>query len=441
MRIDQRTSLDSAPEPSPDRPETVRRGAKWLSTAVLALLMAGTSWAVASWVSPWLVPPYLILMALLLSPGSARPPGDRARTGSDSSGRDRPARPGDLADDDIDDDDDDGNETSSDGPASAGPSEDGSEPESGSGGGPASKSPKARRGKARVKKARAIPEPTEATWLQVAPGKFVRVEASEGSSGPAGPHTSLGVPAEVPATPQPSESDDPAPSEAPEGLDPIEEPPGDSAEPGPEARPGEGPGIVGGPVEEPREADPTGEVESEPPGDRAGDETAGPSRTFEAAEAVDGITPQAEAPFEGPETTGLALSEPPEASGGRERVVEDWTPSPLADVPPEPADDRGAPLEGIDPTETAVDETVLDDADPCEGAAPPPLDSSRDADPSETEPLTSAPPGTPPPRWPWRLAPRARTRVGHPPLRSIGRESPPRRPLRSSGAARRPPDP
>ena len=56
--------------------------------AMLALLMAGTSWAVASWVSTWLVLPYLILMALLLSPSTSTGSrqGDPASEGSEIVG-------------------------------------------------------------------------------------------------------------------------------------------------------------------------------------------------------------------------------------------------------------------------------------------------------------------------------------------------------------------
>ena len=82
-------------DPSPDRPATARTRARVASTAVLALLMAGTCWVVASWVSAWLVPPYLILMALILLPSAGRPQGDAGRGRGDADPADAlgPARP------------------------------------------------------------------------------------------------------------------------------------------------------------------------------------------------------------------------------------------------------------------------------------------------------------------------------------------------------------
>ena len=119
MRDDQEgTSPDRPEDPSPDRPTTARTRASGLSMAVLALLMAGTSWAVASWVSAWLVPPYLILMAVLLFPSAGRPEGDPGEAESEKSNSLRPAHSGE----DLDDPD-----VPSGGSASAEPSEDGSE--------------------------------------------------------------------------------------------------------------------------------------------------------------------------------------------------------------------------------------------------------------------------------------------------------------------------
>ncbi len=189
MRIDLGTNPDRPDEPSTDRPETARTGFRGVSIAVLALLIAGTSWAVASWVSAWLVLPYLILMALILSPSAARPQGEPDEEASDDPTR-QSAQPIDGSDDP---------EPASDTPASAEGSEAGSEQ------GTSATPTKGRRGKGRARKAKPLPEvPTEATWVQVAPGKFVRVEGPDNPA-EAGPHEPVGVPVEVPVTPQASE--------------------------------------------------------------------------------------------------------------------------------------------------------------------------------------------------------------------------------------------
>ena len=397
--------------------------------ALLALLMAGTSGAVASWASIWLVPPYLILMALLLAPPAGRPQGDPDGGGSESPDHLRPARPVGGLDDP---------EASEDGPASAG------RPEGESGQGPASGPAKARRGKARGKKARQpVPGPTEATWVQVAPGKFVRVEASE-TSGQAGPHAPVGVPVEVPTTPRPPENGEAQPSESANG------PPGGNdlaAEPLEDAGSAPFDNVEGGPG-----GDPTGDVESESTATFEVDETAGSPGSVEGTPAADGNAPRAGDPFEGTEAgwpdvgseravddRGWAGAEG-EGSEPGEAPAEDPGPTAaptLADVPPEDADEWGATLEGTDPTETPVDETDLDDAGPLE-LAPPEPGPSRDADAPETDAFPGPSGGSD--RRPGRLAPPAWTRVGHPP-RALDRRATPRRPVRSPGPARRPTDP
>ena len=232
---------------------------------MLALLIAGTSWAVASWVSAWLVPPYLILMALILSPSTPNSTGrhqrEPASEGLESSDNLRPASTGREA--------------------STTPILDGwpglvreLRKTTGRSRAPRRSPPRARRGKARAKKAKPLPELAEATWVQVAPGKFVRVEAADGSTGQAGPHSPVGVP--VPRSPttttsgirgkartlrsgpkaRPEDEATPAPEsearpEVPiEGLDPLEGPIEDA---GPAFDPVEGP-----------EGDPTGAFESGP---------------------------------------------------------------------------------------------------------------------------------------------------------------------------------
>jgi hypothetical protein len=398
--LDQETSPRIPPDPAPDRPTTARTWGKWASTALLlALLLAGTSWAVASWVSPWLVLPYLILMALLLFPSTGRHQGAPGSEGSGSEALDnsRPARRLEGSDDP-----DFPSETSD----SSGPPEDGSESEQAA----SSKPLKARRGKGRVKKAKLQPDLiTEATWVQVAPGKFVRVEAADDSTGQAGPHSRVGTPVEPPATPQRLEFEgDEAPPEEPSPLEgPIEDA-------GPAFDPVEGP-----------EGDPTGDVKSGSSTDLFEEsETAGSPGIIEETSATDGNAPQAEGSLEGLEARSPDV---------RFEAVED-----LTDVRLEDADERGATLEGTDPTETPVDETDLDDAGPVEVALRE-LEFSRDADLSATETLPE--PSIGPSCWPWRLASVAQTRVGHHPPRSIARKSPPGRPLRSRQGARRPPDP
>jgi hypothetical protein len=362
--------------------------------AVLALLMAGTSWAVASWVSVWLVPPYLILMALLLFPSAGRLHGDPAEAESARSNPLQPAMPGE---------DLDGAESAPDGSASAESSEGNSEP------GAASSPTRARRGKGRAKKAKPVPEPAEATWIEVAPGKFVRVEASE-TSGQAGPHAPLGVPVEVPSTPQPWLAE---------------------------------------------EGNPIGEVESE---SRAGlevDETAGSPELSEGPSAADGNAPRAEGSLEELEAPGSGADfeadhDRAEADPSGESMEDDEGersslsnyPEPveslaLADVPSEEVDGWGETEDEADPTEITVDETDLDDAGPF-NAEPHDHDLSEDADVSETEAFPASSECAT--WWPRRLAPRAGTRVGHP-LRSTGRGRSPRRPIRSVEAARHPLDP
>jgi hypothetical protein len=412
--------------------------------------MAGTSWAVASWVSPWLVLPYLILMALLLFPSTGRPPGEPASGGSDASDPLRSARPAEGLDDP---------DTLSDGPDSSGLPEEGSEQAA------SSKPARARRGKGRVKKARPAPEPAEATWVQVAPGKFVRVEAADESKGQAGPHSRVGDPVEVPTTPQRLEEfEEGDPSDRAEGQAEDEAPQGDESDarsefPTGESSPFEGPiedaGAAFEPIEGP-EGDLTEDVESAASTAFVEEgETAGSSGTFEGTSAADGNAPRAEGSFESPEarTPDIPFEEAVEDRPRVETVegypVEDDLSSPLedpepdspgafADVPPEETDERGATLEGTDPTETPVDETDLDDAGPNE-VDPLELESSRDADLSATGPLPR--PSSGPSCWPWRLSPGPRTRVGHAPPRSIVRTPPPGRPVRSRRGARRPRDP
>jgi hypothetical protein len=347
---------------------------------MLALLMVGTSWAIASSASIWLVPPYLILMAWLLFPHSVgRPSGALDESGPNESDSLPPAKAGEASDALLEN------------PALAGSVDDGSEPAT------SPTPPKARKGKGRGKKVKPVIEPIEATWVQVAPGKFVRVEASEASN-PAGPHSSLGDSAEVDATPQPSDraETEPVESESTTAEVITEEP--------------ESPGIFEGPSA----------VDGNAPQDEGLLEATESARLDPLAEAVDDRI-EAEPVVGGLEDEGerSSLSEAFEPSGSPD----------LTDVAPEAEEEWEEPLEEADPTETTVDETDFDDAGPFVGDDP----HEPDASLGGTDELKTR--STP--CWPWRLAPRALNRGGHP-SRMTGRPSPVRRPVRSSGPTPRP---
>ena len=435
MRIDHgtipetgtRTSTGGRPTAAHPRPGVV-------VPAVLALLMAGTCWAVASWFSAWLVPPYLILMALILSPSPGRPSGIPVEGGSGPATDAGPADPPGSTD----------RSSPEASPATAGAS--GGDPDRAAASGPA----RARRGKGGPRKARPSTVPLEATWIQVAPGKFVRAEAS-GPMAESGPHDFAGAPVETPApSPPPSDTDEADAPDRAQVPGPEEAPPGADPGPGPRAAI-DGPGLVDGPIED----DPPGFDPVEGPGgdpgpgspiDPEADGEAGSPRFVEELSAADGIAPQADGPFDRSEAgrPDAVLEEVDDRAWSIPRGSRDaraTTPGPTGADPEgwpesEEADETIATGEGADPTETAVDETVLDDADPVLAALDD-LDTSHDAAP----PDPTAPQGVPtgPTRRPWRLAPRVMARVGSDP-RSTG-EAPPRRPVRSKRPSRRPPDP
>jgi len=446
--IDPETNNPDQPDdPSPDRPTTVRPRASWASTAILALLMVGTSWAVASWVSEWLVPPYLILMALLLFPSTGRPPGDPASDGSDLSESSRPSSTVEGPDD-LD--------SPPDGRDSPGSPEEGSEPAT------SSKPVKARRGKGRAKKVKPAPEPTEATWIQVAPGKFVRVEAADESQGPAGPHSPVGEPVEVPATPQGWLFEGDAASGRSEDQVDDAAPPGASSDTGSED-PTEPTSPIEAPIEEPEaafdsiegpEVDLTEEVESATSADFEEESEPGESPE-DREETADGLAPEAEESqeiFEATSPDALseeAVEEEPGVDLEEGFSVEDdstsWAEDPEHDRPvagaeamTEDPDDWEENIEGTDPTETTVDETDFDDAGPSEVEAHE-IESLESPDLDTTEPLPN--PSGGPSRWPGGLVPRAWTPVGHAPSRSIPRTTPPGRSPRSRRGVRRPSDP
>ncbi len=152
--------------PDPGRTPPPRASVARALPVFVGGLVLGTSAAVAM-VAWWLVPPYLALMAFLLLEPAGRRVSATNPAGPESapSGASAPAGMPDPA-------------------AAAGP--DGPSPPT-----DATPAPKARRGgKGRgTRKARPAVEPAPAAWVQVAPGKFVRVEAGTPSA-ETGPHSS-----------------------------------------------------------------------------------------------------------------------------------------------------------------------------------------------------------------------------------------------------------
>jgi hypothetical protein len=155
----------------PDNPSTAVRLAPLRSRAAKALpvllggLVLGTSVAVA-FVSWWLVAPYLVLIGFLLYEPDGRRVNATNPAGPESestSGDHTPAGATDPADDA------------------------GSDDASGEARGGTTATTKARRASRKTRKARNVVEPAPATWLQVAPGKFVRVEPGAYPAGH-GPH-------------------------------------------------------------------------------------------------------------------------------------------------------------------------------------------------------------------------------------------------------------
>lgn len=173
MRHD-KLSNDPAPPAARDaagpRPTRLARAWPW----ALAILVLSTCWAVAM-ISVWLVVPYLGLMVLLLAPSGPRGAStdrDGGRQAPDRTApRERtatePPRNGQPG---ADVDGDSTGDADADTQAATGPE---AGPET------LDSSPtRSKRGKGRGRKARTAPpaEPVEASWVQVAPGKFVRVE-------------------------------------------------------------------------------------------------------------------------------------------------------------------------------------------------------------------------------------------------------------------------
>ena len=172
MRQNDPSSI-SGPPTTPDQRPPARVPA-WAWSGALVVLMVLTSLAVAS-VSVWLVLPYLALMALILF----TPPGRRER-GEDHGARSRrqgPVGGEELADDRAEAGVEDGAVDR----ASADPAAETElvvEPAEATASDSEPRAVKTRRGKGRMRKAKAVAESpgATATWIQIGPGKFVRVE-------------------------------------------------------------------------------------------------------------------------------------------------------------------------------------------------------------------------------------------------------------------------
>ena len=322
LRVRDDDGQDPSPdrETSTDRPATARPRSKVAQISGLALLMVATSWVVAASVSPWLVPPYLLLMAALLSPSPARreaatataegAPGD-SDFPSDSTGRfpstSSSARAGAI--------EGDSGETAT-----------------------ATIPSKGRRGKGRARKGRpTLLEPAEATWVEVAPGKFVRSEPASRSTVD-GPHGDVAGPPD-PSITTPTHLEAAADDEGSTLVRPSTE----------------------GALEAPqiglgRELASSSELE---PIER--DEHARPEPR---AQAVDGNTPRAEGdrggswtaqPGDGPESEDDDRAWTPREAPGPTEIRA------RPEAPPEPADDRPTEaVEGPEPPEAHVIATTAE---------------------------------------------------------------------------------
>jgi hypothetical protein len=148
-----------------------RRARRWrmaLWPLALAVLVPPTCWAVAT-VSPWLVPLYLlVILGTIYTPGgrpASRLAGSRVIPQSEGAS-DRAGVTNDV---------EDSSRTEGDRPLGEADVREEAPPAMAEG--VATAPSKVRRGRGRAKgKPKAAPEPTQAAWVRVGPGKFVRVE-------------------------------------------------------------------------------------------------------------------------------------------------------------------------------------------------------------------------------------------------------------------------
>ncbi len=169
-------------------PAPTRSGFNPWKVLALLMLVAGTCGAVTLLASVWLVPPYLVVMALILFPtGGTRPnpPNSTQPAGSTHSLRDQ-----------ADPVDEDGTRSAagensvassaSDGPADPGDTSMATDPA-----GPSIATARPKRSRSRPRKVKPtteVVEPAPATWMEVGPGKFVRVESPAADAMAASPH-------------------------------------------------------------------------------------------------------------------------------------------------------------------------------------------------------------------------------------------------------------
>ena len=155
-------------------PRSGRSGVRFLKVPALLVLVTGTCWAVASLLTVWLVPPYLVALGWILFPS----PGSIPRPGWGK--RDRALPTESLAFDPARDQaggiDGEGSPS-----ATAGLPPPGADPELApdSTATTATATAKPKRARSRARKVKPTAEPVDvapATWVEVGPGKFVRVE-------------------------------------------------------------------------------------------------------------------------------------------------------------------------------------------------------------------------------------------------------------------------
>ena len=175
-------------------PRPWRSGASVLKVPALLVLVAGTCWAVAALVSVWLVPPYLVALGWILFPtaGSTLRP---RRVGRDQAVPTNSPVPDPARDQPDGAGGDDPTSRTAASPAleadAGGP---GLAPDSS--GATTATTAKPKRARSRARKAKPTIEAVEvapATWIEVGPGKFVRVETPPESviASANGPHLAV----------------------------------------------------------------------------------------------------------------------------------------------------------------------------------------------------------------------------------------------------------
>ncbi len=330
------TTAGPASQPENGRTSTARASGGWAMPVFVGGLVLGTSAAVAA-VAWWLVPPYLALMALLL----LEPAGRRVSATNPAGPRSASSGASAL-----------GGATD---PAESAGSGD---PSASTGDAPAHKAKRAGKGRG-SRKAKAVIEPVPAAWLQVAPGKFVRVEPGS-PTGESGPHSTL--PPGTPPTP-------PSPAEA-EAVPELDAPDRPTADLGPHDAPTEAaleyPHLETTPAEG---LAPEGPRDPEPAvvGWPLADDARAESSAFDRDVTLDpGTRPVPGAPSVGeaaadpirdPEAS--ATDDPDHAAGTQPEAAVDGPVVALAeevaaDVDPQAADE--SPVESIDVTDECLDE-------------------------------------------------------------------------------------